>query len=127
MNWRHWGGLLVLVLGWGFLAASRLPEAHAQRVAPAHSGELQSHVTTVNERLQVLTLIDPVSRQVCVYHLDTTTGIMTFTVPPTTGAVIRAGFEFDVPVRFDTDKLEINMHGFAHGAIPNIPVVEVRL
>lgn len=38
-----------------------------------------------------------------------------------------AGFEFDVPVRFDSDKLEISLQGFRHGAIPNIPIVEVRL
>ena len=40
---------------------------------------------------------------------------------------ITAGFEFDVPVRFDTDKLEINIQGFRHGAIPSIPIVEIRL
>ena len=44
-----------------------------------------------------------------------------------TGAAITAGFEFDVPVRFDTDKLEINLQGFKCGAIPHIPIVEVRL
>jgi uncharacterized protein (TIGR02217 family) len=42
-------------------------------------------------------------------------------------AVVTAGFEFDVPVRFDTDRLEINLQGFRHGAIPHIPIVEVRL
>ena len=31
-----------------------------------------------------------------------------------------------MPVRFDTDKLEINMQGFRHGAIPSIPIVEIR-
>ena len=36
-------------------------------------------------------------------------------------------FEFDVPVRFDSDKLEVNVNGFHHGAIPNIPIIEVRL
>lgn len=46
---------------------------------------------------------------------------------PAPGAAVTAGFEFDVPVRFDTDKLEISLSGFQHGAIPNIPVVEVRL
>ena len=40
--------------------------------------------------------------------------------------VVTAGFEFDVPVRFDTDRLEINLSGFRHGAIPHIPIVEVR-
>ena len=45
---------------------------------------------------------------------------------PASGAVVTAGYEFDVPVRFDTDRLEISLSGFQHGAIPNIPVVEVR-
>ena len=46
---------------------------------------------------------------------------------PGPGAVISAGFAFDVPVRFDTDKLEINVAGLSHGSVPNIPIVEVRL
>lgn len=45
---------------------------------------------------------------------------------PVSGAVVTAGFEFDVPVRFDSDKLEIDITGFKHGAIPSIPLVEVR-
>ena len=63
------------------------------------------------------------------YSLDTTTGIITF-LPghiPGVGGAITAGFAFDVPVRFDTDKLEINLHGFGHGAIPSIPIVELRV
>ena len=63
------------------------------------------------------------------FTVDPSTGIVTFLSGsiPAAGQSVTAGFEFDVPVRFDTDKLEINMHGFAHGAIPNIPVIEVRL
>ncbi len=58
-----------------------------------------------------------------------TTGLLTFAPDhiPAEGAVITAGFEFDVPVRFDTDKLEVSLQGFSHGAIPSIPIVEVRL
>ena len=58
-----------------------------------------------------------------------TTGLLTFDPEhiPAEGAVITAGFEFDVPVRFDADKLEVNLQGFGHGAIPSIPIVEVRL
>lgn len=63
------------------------------------------------------------------YSIDPTTGIVTFVAGsvPTTGQTVTAGFVFDVPARFDTDKLEINLSGFASGAIPNIPIVEVRL
>lgn len=63
------------------------------------------------------------------YSVESATGLVTF-LPghiPAAGAVITAGFEFDVPVRFDTDKLEINLHGFRSGAIPSIAIVEVRL
>jgi uncharacterized protein (TIGR02217 family) len=63
------------------------------------------------------------------YAIDHATGLVTF-LPghiPAVSATITAGFEFDVPVRFDTDKLEINIQGVRHGAIPSIPIVEIRL
>lgn len=63
------------------------------------------------------------------YAVDDATGVVTF-LPghiPASGLDVTAGFEFDVPVRFDTDKLEISLSGFRHGAIPNIPIVEIRL
>ncbi len=61
--------------------------------------------------------------------IDTTTGTIMFQPIhiPTAGSTITAGFQFDVPVRFDTDKLEINLTGFRSGAIPSIPLVEVRV
>lgn len=63
------------------------------------------------------------------YVVDHASGTVAFQpgAVPGAGAVVTAGFEFDVPVRFDTDKLEISLQGFRHGAIPNIPIVEIRL
>ncbi len=63
------------------------------------------------------------------FDVDTTSGLVTFRPGhvPTAGANVTAGFAFDVPVRFDTDKLEVNLAGFRHGAIPSIPIVEIRL
>jgi uncharacterized protein (TIGR02217 family) len=61
------------------------------------------------------------------WSVDTTTGQVTFTAAPADGAAITAGFQFDVPVRFDTDKLEINLTNFAAGEVPAIPLVEIRL
>jgi uncharacterized protein (TIGR02217 family) len=54
------------------------------------------------------------------------TGVVTFAVAPLAGAVITAGFEFDVPARFDSDQLKINVIGFNAGDLPDIPVVELR-
>lgn len=46
---------------------------------------------------------------------------------PQAGEAVTAGFLFDVPVRFDTDYLEVDLSAFAAGAIPKIPVVEIRI
>ncbi|NWG45991.1 MAG: DUF2460 domain-containing protein [Alphaproteobacteria bacterium] len=63
------------------------------------------------------------------YTVDTTTGIVTFTGGniPTAGQAITAGYEFDVPVRFDTDELTLSLEAFTAGAIQDIPIIEVRL
>ena len=63
------------------------------------------------------------------FTVDYSSGAVTFLAGhlPALAANVTAGFEFDVPVRFDTDKLEVNLSGFVSGAIPNIPIVEVRL
>jgi uncharacterized protein (TIGR02217 family) len=41
------------------------------------------------------------------WTLDATTGLITFDVAPATGVAVTAGFQFDVPVRFDTDELDV--------------------
>jgi len=53
-------------------------------------------------------------------------GIISFETPPAAGATIRAGFHFDVPVRFAQDSLEISGASFAAGEAPSVPVVEIR-
>ena len=62
------------------------------------------------------------------FTADTTVGVVTFLSGhiPASGAVT-AGFMFDVPVRFDTDRLEINLAAFQAGHIPDIPLVEIRI
>jgi uncharacterized protein (TIGR02217 family) len=62
------------------------------------------------------------------FTCDATTGVVTFLAGhiPSAGAAITAGFTFDVPVRFDTDYLEVDLSAFAAGAIPKIPLVEIR-
>ena len=60
------------------------------------------------------------------YSVNTTTGQVTFNTAPGNGVSVSANFEFDVPVRFDTDQLEINLQDFGVGSWGNIPLVEVR-
>ncbi len=62
------------------------------------------------------------------FTVDHATGLVTFETGhvPEVGQLVTAGFAFDVPARFDTDRLEISLAGFTAGTIPAIPVVEVR-
>jgi uncharacterized protein (TIGR02217 family) len=63
------------------------------------------------------------------FSSDSTTGVVTFLpghLPPADAAVT-AGFLFDVPVRFDTDYLEVDLAAFTAGAIPKIPLVEIKI
>ena len=45
---------------------------------------------------------------------------------PGSGVVITAGFEFDVPVRFDTDALDVTLDLERLGSITSIPLLELR-
>jgi uncharacterized protein (TIGR02217 family) len=53
-------------------------------------------------------------------------GTVTFGSPPAAASVVTAGFEFDVPVRFADDRLEVNRASFLAGEVPSVPLVEIR-
>lgn len=59
------------------------------------------------------------------FAVNGVTGAVTLADAP--GGAMTAGFAFDVPVRFDTDLIEVNLAAFQAGEIPSVPVVEVRL
>lgn len=60
------------------------------------------------------------------FTVDTATGIVSLATAPAAGVRVTAGYEFDVPVRFDTDHLDIGLAGFEAGEIPDIPILELR-
>jgi uncharacterized protein (TIGR02217 family) len=61
------------------------------------------------------------------FTLDTTRGVVSLVQPPGPDDLVTAGFEFDVPVRFDTDRISTSVASFQAGDVPNVPVVEVRV
>ena len=61
------------------------------------------------------------------FALDATTGLVVLAQPPAAGAAVTAGFRFDVPVRFDTDRLDVTLEGFDAGRVVAAPLVEVRV
>jgi len=61
------------------------------------------------------------------YTLDTTTGLLTFTTAPGNGVAVTADFQFDVPVRFDTDRLAATVDSYGSRSWHDIPIVEIRV
>ena len=61
------------------------------------------------------------------FTVEEARGIVTLNLPPALGAVVTAGCEFDVPVRFDTDRISASIASFQAGEVPAVPVIEVRL
>jgi uncharacterized protein (TIGR02217 family) len=59
------------------------------------------------------------------YTLDAATGRIAFAAPPSIAP--RADFEFDVPVRFDTDQIAVTTRHFDSAIVPSIPLVEIKL
>jgi uncharacterized protein (TIGR02217 family) len=60
------------------------------------------------------------------WTVNTTTGVVAFGAAPGSGVAITAGFEFDVPVRFDTDALDVTLDLERLGSITSIPLLELR-
>jgi uncharacterized protein (TIGR02217 family) len=60
------------------------------------------------------------------WTVDATTGTVSFAAAPPPGAALTAGFEFDVPVRFDSDALDVTLDIERLGSITSIPLVEIR-
>ncbi len=62
-------------------------------------------------------------QQVSGWSVDTATGIITTAITGT----LTVDYEFDVPVRFDTDELALSMDSYNAGSWSNIPLIEVRV
>lgn len=67
-------------------------------------------------------LVDPAD-----YSVNTETGIITFDTAPSNTHVVKAGFEFDVPVRFTNDHIDVTVDLFNAGQVPQVNVIEVKV
>ncbi len=94
----------------------------------ASGGESYIRPITKPIGVSVIIAVDAMVADTDSYECDTATGVITFDsyATPAMGKIISAGFEFDVPVRFDTDALKIDLAAFAAGEIPSLPVIEVK-
>jgi len=61
------------------------------------------------------------------FEVDSATGMVTLAAAPAPSAEVSAGFEFDVPVRFDADRIEVTLESFEAGRVAAVPLIEVRV
>jgi uncharacterized protein (TIGR02217 family) len=87
---------------------------------------LRDYLRTITKPVGASVRIAVNGQEVTGFALDALTGVVTLAAAPAPAATVTAGFAFDVPVRFDTDELRINLAQFAGGDIPDIPIVEIR-
>ncbi|WP_419816918.1 phage distal tail protein, Rcc01695 family [Glacieibacterium sp.] len=53
-------------------------------------------------------------------------GAVDFITAPVSGATVTASFDFDVPVRFAEDRIDVGLAAWRAGDLPSVPLVEVR-
>lgn len=85
---------------------------------------------------EIKTIKKPVSGTIKVYFdsieqlsgfsTDASTGVVTFDSAPSSGVSITSDFDFDIPVRFDTDILNAQIDNFGVFSWQNINIVEIR-
>lgn len=61
------------------------------------------------------------------FSLELASGVIILEAAPGEGQVVRAGFEFDTPVRFDADRIEMTLETFEAGRVSAVPLIEVRI
>ena len=61
------------------------------------------------------------------FDLDAAKGIVSLAVAPADGAGVTARFEFDTPVRFDADRIEVTLESFEAGRMAAVPLIEIRV
>lgn len=102
----------VIGTGDGVTASFSLTKAYGdwlRRISKPVAGSVRAAV----DSLEVGVTADPV------------TGVITLAEAPAEGAVVTAGFLFDCPVRFDTDRLDVNLEAFGAGRVIRVPLVEL--
>lgn len=65
--------------------------------------------------------------EVSAFSTDPAAGLVTLSSAAAIGAKVTAGFEFDTPVRFDSDRIEVTLESFDAGRMAALPLVEIRI
>ena len=96
--------------------AAEIQEFHGRKVAEVNRMAVAGTVKVYLDGVE----------QASGWSVDTTTGLVTFGTAPALGVEVTADFEFDVPVRFDTDHMAVTIETYRLHNWQQIPIVELR-
>lgn len=74
----------------------------------------------------VVVYLDGVSLSASAYSVNVSTGVVSLNSAPDAAVVVTADFEFDIPARFDTDRLSTTLDSYGSHSWNDIPIVEIR-
>ena len=97
----------------------------AFQLSKTYGASFDPYVRPITKPLSGTVLVTVDGIATTAFTVSETTGVVTFAAAPADGAVLLAEFEFDVPVRFDTDRLDIELSSFDAADAPAIPLIEV--
>jgi uncharacterized protein (TIGR02217 family) len=100
-------------------------ETVAFQIAKIYGASFDPYARPITKPVAESVVVNVDGAATSAFMLDVATGIVTFDAAPTEGAVLTAEFEFDVPVRFDIDRLDIELTSFDAAEAPSIPLIEV--
>ncbi len=86
-----------------------------------------AYVRPIRKPVEGTVLLAVAGAPTTAFTLEPATGVITFTSPPASDAVITAGYEFDTPVRFDIDRLDVTLESFEAARVVAFALIEVRV
>ncbi len=86
-----------------------------------------AYLRPIRKPVEVTVLVAVAGTPTTAFTLDATTGLVTLASAPGPGQAVTAGFQFDTPVRFDIDRLDVTLESFDAARVVAFPLVEVRV
>jgi uncharacterized protein (TIGR02217 family) len=98
------------------------------QLTKTYGGQFDPWVRAITKPVvgSVQVAVDGMSLAAHELSVDANTGLVTLLAPPASGQQVTAGFAFDVPVRFETDQLDVEITNFDAAIAPSIKLIEVR-
>ena len=97
------------------------------QIAKTYGDDVDAYARPIRKPVAGTVLVALAGAATTAFSVDVTTGLLTFAVAPGVGVAVTAGFEFDTPVRFDIDRLDVSLESFDAARVVAFPLIEVRV